>query len=247
MTEFKHNNITLLNCDCMEYMATIPDKYFELAIVDPPYGIGDWTTGQSVTKKNGKKIVKENGKWKNVYWNNEIPNINYFNEVIRVSKNQIIWGANYYNCFNKLGGSLIWHKGNINPVFSQCEIASLSFQKKVDYVHINWQAGFARNKEGDTIHPCQKPAFAVVNAGGEQSLTNAPVGSISLRQREGQCAMAQVELLQVPLYQPNSVVLIVALHYILYKPKYSFYQPLGSLGSSEECSRFLLSLVFAVF
>ena len=157
MTEFKHNNITLLNCDCMDYIAAIPDNYFEFAIVDPPYGIGDWTTGQSITKKNGKKIVKENGKWKNVYWNNEIPNINYFNEVIRVSKNQIIWGANYYNCFNKLGGSLIWHKGNINPVFSQCEIASLSFQKKVDYVHINWQAGFARNKEGDTIHPCQKP------------------------------------------------------------------------------------------
>jgi len=52
---------------------------------------------------------------------------------------------------------LIWHKGDINPVFSQCEIASLSFQKRVDYIKIDWQAGFARKKEGATIHPCQKP------------------------------------------------------------------------------------------
>ena len=77
--------------------------------------------------------------------------------MIRVSRNQIIWGANYYNSFTKDGGCLVWHKGNINPVFSQCEIASLSFQKRVDYCHIDWQAGFARKKEGETIHPCQKP------------------------------------------------------------------------------------------
>ena len=148
---------TLYNSDCMEYMATLPDKAFDLAIVDPPYGIGDWTTGESVTFKNGKKIVTPNGKFKNVTWNDSIPNEKYFEEVIRVSERQIIWGANYYNCFDNLGGSVVWHKGNINPVFSQCEIASLSFQKRVDYIHIDWQAGFARKKEGETIHPCQKP------------------------------------------------------------------------------------------
>lgn len=149
MIETKINNGTFLNCDCMEYMKTVPDKYFELAIVDPPYGIGNFIP-QNLSK-NGVKVSDE------VKWNDEIPNQNYFDEVVRISKNQIIWGANYYNCFHKLGGALIWHKGNINPVFSQCEIASLSFQKRVDYFHHNWQAGFARKKEGETIHPCQKP------------------------------------------------------------------------------------------
>jgi site-specific DNA-methyltransferase (adenine-specific) len=148
---------TIHNMDCMELLKATPDKFYDLAIVDPPYGIGDWTTGKSVNFVNGNKVVTKNGKFKDVKWNDEIPNPIYFEETIRVSKRQIIWGANYYNCFDKLGGSIIWHKGSINPVFSQCEIASLSFQKRVDYVHIDWQAGFARKKEGETIHPCQKP------------------------------------------------------------------------------------------
>jgi site-specific DNA-methyltransferase (adenine-specific) len=142
------------NCDCMEFMKNIPDKYYELAIVDPPYGIGDFTSDVGVYKNRKEKSVKKYGK---VNWNNSIPDNKYFKEIYRISKNQIIWGANYFNCFSQRGGSVIWYKGKINPVFSQCEIASLSFQKRVDYVHIDWQSGFARNKEGETIHPCQKP------------------------------------------------------------------------------------------
>jgi site-specific DNA-methyltransferase (adenine-specific) len=142
-------NIEFYNEDCIELMKRYPDNYFELAIVDPPYGIGNWCP--SNVSKKGVKASKP------VTWNESIPSYKYFDEVLRVSQNQIIWGANYYNCFHELGGALIWHKGNINPVFSQCEIASLSFQKRVDYVNINWQAGFARKKEGVTIHPCQKP------------------------------------------------------------------------------------------
>jgi len=142
--------IELYQADCMEMLRQIPDNYYQLSLVDPPYGIGNWCP--SNISKSGKKSSKS------VDWNDSIPNKEYFDEIKRVSKEQIIWGANYYNCFNKIGGALIWHKGNINPVFSQCEIASLSFGKKVDYVKINWQAGFYREKkEGKQIHPCQKP------------------------------------------------------------------------------------------
>lgn len=134
----------------MEYMAQCDDNAFELAIVDPPYGIGNWIPDN--VSKSGKKASKA------VEWNDEAPNDTYFKELRRVSKKQIIWGANYYNCFSDNGSALVWHKGDINPNFSQCEIASLSWGKKVDYVNINWQAGFYRERvEGKQIHPCQKP------------------------------------------------------------------------------------------
>ena len=142
--------IELLNCDCMDYMAGLEDNAFELAIVDPPYGIGNWIPqGGKQKGKNAEKL--------NVKWNDFGPPKEYFVELVRVSKNQIIWGANYYNCFTDLGGAIVWHKGDGNPKFSAAEIASHSFYKKVDYVHINWQAGFYREKFGVQIHPCQKP------------------------------------------------------------------------------------------
>jgi site-specific DNA-methyltransferase (adenine-specific) len=132
---------TLYLGDCLEGMRSMPDKSFDLAIVDPPYGIGNFSpdSGSRGTSCKGKEWA--------IGWNNHIPSDEYFNSLVRVSKRQIIWGANYYNCFAPSGGAFIWYKGNGNPVFSQCEIASLSFQKRVDYCHIDWQAGFARGKE----------------------------------------------------------------------------------------------------
>ena len=145
-----------LNCDCMEYMKTLPDKHFELAIVDPPYGIGNFNM------KNGGGTIKRNreqdGDYLDVTWNNFTPPPEYFEQLTRVSKERIIWGANYYNCFENGRGALVWYKKIGHPNLSDCEIASLSFQKKVDFVHINWQSGFYRRlKEGGVIHPCQKP------------------------------------------------------------------------------------------
>jgi site-specific DNA-methyltransferase (adenine-specific) len=141
--------IDLLNVDCMEYMKGLEDNAFDLAIVDPPYGIGNWIPQNLAPKQ--KKLSKP------VDWNDSPPNGNYFNEIKRTTKMQIIWGANYYNCFGPLGGAIIWDKGEGNPVFSRCEMASISSQKRVDYVHINWQAGFYRKQFGAQIHPCQKP------------------------------------------------------------------------------------------
>ena len=73
----------------MEYMATVPDKYFDLAIVDPPYGIGDKFKGGKTGKMNFNEIVNKD-------WD-KVPSDEYFNELQRVSKNQIIWGGNYFN------------------------------------------------------------------------------------------------------------------------------------------------------
>lgn len=139
------------NRDCMEIMKEYPDKYFDLAVVDPPYGIGDFNRAFSSSKSKSKNRMK-------VDWNSDGPNQEYFNELIRISKKRIIWGANYFNCFEK-GGALIWFKNLSDKAnLSQCEIASLSFQIKVDYIRIDWQSGFIRQiYEDKTIHPCQKP------------------------------------------------------------------------------------------
>jgi len=129
------------NMDCIEGMKQFPDNYFGLAIVDPPYGLGDFA--QSDSKFYGK-----------ISWNDSIPSPEYFEELKRVSKRRIIWGANYFNCF-ETGGAVIWDKKNKHPDMSTCEIASLSFQRKVDLIELE-HYGF-RNKDGKSIHPCQKP------------------------------------------------------------------------------------------
>ena len=144
------DSIKLYNIDCVEYMKSIPDKYFDLAVVDPPYGIGDSFIGFSSGSKKGKleRIHKE------MKWDNATPTDEYFSELKRISKKQIIWGANYFNSFCS-GGALIWYKNRGGNTLSQCEIASVSGQKKVDYVPLQILTGFCSNEE--RIHPTQKP------------------------------------------------------------------------------------------
>lgn len=137
--------IELLNIDCMTYMATQPDKSFDLAVVDPPYGLGDFT------RSNSRGVVIER-KYQRAYWNQSGPSPEYFQELERTSRNRIIFGANYFNCFQG-GGCLVWDKNNNHPDMSRCEIASLSFKRTVDYVCIEY-FGFT---DRDRVHPCQKP------------------------------------------------------------------------------------------
>ena len=147
----------------MELMARYEDNCFDLAIVDPPYGIGDWVdkyrndenikTYQSGNKK-GTKFKRKPTKWREVKWNNNTPSKEYFSELKRVSKEQIIWGANYFNCFEK-GGAIVWNKKMPEKSnLSICEIASYSKYKKVSYYEGIWQNV---NRTEETIHPCQKP------------------------------------------------------------------------------------------
>jgi len=134
--------------DCMNYLEKFDDNHFNLAIVDPPYGIGDFsmkTSGGSVKGKCGSMLV---------VWNDNIPNLEYFSELKRVSKKRIIWGANYYNTFDP-GGALVWYKNIGHKNLSQCEIASLSFKRSVDYYEFKKLTGFCSKEI--YIHPCQKP------------------------------------------------------------------------------------------
>jgi site-specific DNA-methyltransferase (adenine-specific) len=137
------------NEDCMEGMARYPDKYFDLAIVDPPYGIGSfWKGGSTSAQKNINKIRKNEKEW-----NNEIPEEFYWNELKRVSKNQIVWGWNYYTKYLGSSESLIfWDKKMGAPNYSQGEIAWTSFNHKVKYFLLPLAID-----NNNRTHPCQKP------------------------------------------------------------------------------------------
>ena len=140
----------ITNEDNMELMARYPDKYFDLAIVDPPYGIGiDGQKEQQKGKKSDRKKHIKKG------WDNSIPEENYFKELFRVSKNQIIWGANYFveHLYQGTKGWVIWDKGQHGLTMSDCELAFTSFNKPTRI--------YTKNRvqlliEG-TIHPTQKP------------------------------------------------------------------------------------------
>jgi site-specific DNA-methyltransferase (adenine-specific) len=156
----------LYNMDCMEGMKYIPDKYFELAIVDPPY-----FQGPNKRKYYGRNINKLNIKRRsyNVIEDWDIPDEKYFKELLRVSKNQIVWGCNYFNYY--LGpGLIIWDKVNGKSTFSDCEVAYCSMHNKTRMFRYMWNGmmqgksiGEGHVMQGDKsknevrIHPTQKP------------------------------------------------------------------------------------------
>ena len=140
--------MTITNEDNMELMARYPDNYFDLAIVDPPYGIGFDNKIREKKKKN---------------WDSAIPNDEYFIELQRVSKNQIIWGANYFPYLwrNGVKSFLFWNKDINFETYSAGELAYTSFDFPAKYFYYAWN-GLAdgirgRNKTEKTIHPTQKP------------------------------------------------------------------------------------------
>ena len=162
---YKTDFLSLFHADCMEIMAQYPDKYFDLAIVDPPYGIGQ-PKQSNLKGYNGRKSLEERlqknrlntgaGKLKdrklntsNCEWDNEIPTQKYFDELFRVSKNQIIWGGNYFplqpsRCI------ICWDKCQPWENFSQVELAWTSFDMPASLYRYD-------NRTGDKIHPTQKP------------------------------------------------------------------------------------------
>jgi len=147
--------IKATNEDNMLMMARYPDNHFDLAIVDPPYGINA-DRKNSIKDLKTKKSAKLSKDYGNQNWDNSIPNDKYFAELKRVSKKQIIWGANF---FNLQGGMLYWHKNVSMPTYSTGELAYLSWLNKIDFVEITWHGMLQhdmKNKEV-RIHPTQKP------------------------------------------------------------------------------------------
>jgi site-specific DNA-methyltransferase (adenine-specific) len=169
---------TLYNCDCLEAMRQMPDNAFDLAIVDPPYGIGE-NKGQHksrnanrVDPRNGKPIICSHKGYTPKEWDNKIPDAEYFQELRRVSKNQIIWGGNYF--LQHLPATpcmVVWDKCNGGSDFADCELAWTSFKTAVRLFRFMW-SGFCQGSgvvsghinQGNKalcekrIHPVQKPA-----------------------------------------------------------------------------------------
>ena len=146
-------------CDCMDLMKDKPDKFYDLAIVDPPYGIGA-DIRNDFGKKRGKKAACISKNYIKVKWDNTIPEKKYFDELFRISKYQIIWGVNYYNHSNLKGGRIFWNKDiPANYTKSKGEIAFKSFGSGVDYIKITWNGMIQQNMKNKEkrIHPTQKP------------------------------------------------------------------------------------------
>ena len=144
------DKINLHHIDCMEFMRDIPDNYYELAIVDPPYGNID-AIGLTDNKKQNKQATKRKGYH---LFENIAPDNEYYLELERISKNQIIWGGNFLGL---CGGVIVWDKNG--PAFGEGEIAICSTHKSVQIFEYTWNGmlqGDMKNKE-TRIHPTQKP------------------------------------------------------------------------------------------
>ncbi len=152
------------NIDCMKGMAQFPDNFFDLAVVDPPYGINahDMSMGSNISRKeNGYPAISTADRLKKSFdkrdwdWDCERPEPAYFSELIRVSKNQIIWGYNYFSdMLPPCRGVIVWDKVQPWKNFSQVEIAYTSFDRAATLFRYSNTGG---NNAERKIHPTQKP------------------------------------------------------------------------------------------
>lgn len=166
--------INITNEDNMELMKRYPDNYFDLSIVDIEYNIGaskPTKKPNKIKQKNGNYLNVKDSNYKNKYWDLKKSNKEYFEQLFRVSKNQIIWGGNYYGLE---GGYLVWDKLNGGCDQFGVEMAWLSFLKRTDIVYYMWSGMFQglnigtdvkkclkqignKNNNETRIHPTQKP------------------------------------------------------------------------------------------
>ena len=141
----------IINADCLDILKQLPDKCVDLVLTDPPYGIGIDGQKESVCKnpKHNRKLHSQKN------WDSCIPERKAFEEIQRISKNMIIWGANYFNEFLEQGhkGWIVWDKGQDGLTMSDCEIAYTNFDCPTRIIRLN---RVELLKDG-TIHPTQKP------------------------------------------------------------------------------------------
>lgn len=177
----------------MDLMAQYPDKHFDLAIVDPPYGIG-----QNWKKDRFSRFYKHCSKYKN----DIIPQEEYFNELFRVSNKQIIWGGNYYTRFlPPTGAWIFWDKKRSDKTFcAQGELAWTSLNISLKIIPLMWN-GFCVCEPRSGIHPHEKPValyewLLTRFAGSEMKILDTHLGSGSIAtacQKKG-CSLVASEI-----------------------------------------------------
>jgi DNA modification methylase len=128
----------LYHADCLDILPNL--EPVDLVLTDPPYGVGNFV--QQTGNKRGEYVD----------WNESPPPSQVFEVLKSMSKYRIIWGANYFNCFES--GAIVWVKNQPMPDFSKADLASCSFYKKVELVTITW-TNFVNSKQSD--HPCERP------------------------------------------------------------------------------------------
>lgn len=148
----------VFNMDCMEGMKKYPDGHFSLAIVDPPYGSDNIIGGYTSNKGGG--VYKKREMYDTALWDQKRPEKEYFDELFRVSKNQIIWGANHFISLIPIDAScwIVWDKDNFGN-FADCELAWTSFDSAVRKFKFRWSGMLQENMKNKEmrIHPTQKP------------------------------------------------------------------------------------------
>ena len=159
--------MTIINKDCLEYMKTLPDNYFDLIFTDPPYGIGESMKDHKSRGKNPvgfsnskKKQLAVGSNYSYSEWDKTIPSEKYFKEMLRVSKNQIIFGGNYFiEYLNNSSCWIVWDKDNGNNDFADCELAWTSFKTAVRKIKYRWHGMLQENMKWKEKrkHPTQKP------------------------------------------------------------------------------------------
>ena len=148
---YSNDFMELYHCDCMEILKQTPDNYYSLALVDPPYGVNIGNKINSIT--GGIKFEPKD-------WDKNTPTDKYFTELFRVSKNQIVWGGNYF--MSKIQRDspcwIFWDKNNGDSLFADGEMAWTSFDSPVRLAKIHWCGSAAKHETGQNkIHPTQKP------------------------------------------------------------------------------------------
>ena len=155
----KIGNATIMNVDCIDYMRTVPDKFFDLAVVDPPYGINadkmqNKAANSRIKARKYSKAGRGWKKYKETEWDSCLPSKNYFDSLFRSSKGQIVWGGNYMTEFLPPSmGWIVWNKCQREFTLADGELAWSSFNKALRIFDFSRAAAL----QDIRIHPTQKP------------------------------------------------------------------------------------------
>lgn len=200
------------NCDCLEYMKSLPDKYFDLCVADPPYGIKADVTQQ---KRGGKKYGKAlcvSKIYNKSNWDSQAPSVELFNEILRVSKYAIIFGANHFISKIPYDSScwIVWDKDNGCNSYADCELAWTNFSTAVRKFRHKWHGMLQENMKHkeERIHPTQKPVALY-----SWILDNYANGGV--RYLTHSSAQAQAELLhtrKAMTFMPASWIRTITMH-----------------------------------